>query len=158
MGLTAWMLCISDLKLVESALTACRLCTGLQDKKEEGKFPSTLIPQGRWFPEPTLSIPSPGPGQKAPATLRSLISMLSNYSLIFSYIGTSRTTDKGNMGSYNVRWGGGLALPLAFCATLLTCVTTPNMSTSLGEIGVVTPHLPHQGALRSKQDNVGECI
>lgn len=24
MGLTAWMLCISDLKLVESALTACR--------------------------------------------------------------------------------------------------------------------------------------
>ena len=63
----AWMLCISDLKLVESALTDCRLCAGLQDKKEEeGKFPSTLIPQGRWFPEPTLSVPSPGPGQKAP--------------------------------------------------------------------------------------------
>lgn len=62
------------------------------------------------------------------------------------------------MGSHHVCWGGVLALPLAFCASLLTCVATSNMSTSLGEIGVVTPHLPHQGALRSKQDNVSEFI
>lgn len=62
------------------------------------------------------------------------------------------------MGSHNVHWGGVLALTLAFCAALLTSVMTPNMSTSLGEIGVVTPHLPHQGAPRSKQDNAGECV